>query len=132
MPADGEEMREVIEKRLHEKGLSWRGLARLLGVAPQSIYPVKRRNSCNIYMLERIARALEMSIADFPIDEIPGMRWSATTDEGRQVQRRARLRGWSDAELARRTGIGKDTIMRFFRGDASETTRQWVMEALAR
>ena len=125
-------MREVIEKRLKELGLSWRDLARLLGVIPQSIYPLKKRNSCNIYMLERIARALEMSIADFPIDEIPGMRWSATTEEGKDVQRRARLRGWSDAELARRTGIGKDTIGRFFRGDASETTRQWVLEALAR
>ena len=125
-------MRAVIEKRLQEKGLSWRGLARLLGVAPQSIYPVRRRNSCNIYMLERIARALEMSIEDFPIDEISGMRWSATTEEGRHVQRQARLKGWSDAELARQAGVCCSTIERFFRGDATESTRQWVMEALTR
>lgn len=125
-------MREVIEKRLREKGLSWRGLARLLGVAPQSIYPVRKRNSCNIYMLERIAQALGMSIADFPIDGMIGMRWTATTDEGRHVQRQARLRGWSDAELARHAGVCCDTVERFFRGDTSEKTRQWVMEALTR
>lgn len=125
-------MRKVIEKRLREKGLTWRDLARMLGIVPQSIYQLKKRNSCNIYMLERIARALEMSIADFPIDEMVGMRWSATTEEGRQVQRQARLRGWTNAELARQVGVCCNTIELFFRGVSTENTRRWVTEALAR
>ena len=125
-------MRELIEKRLRERGLTWSDLARMLGIVPQSIYQLKKRNSCNIYMLERIARALEMSISDFPIEEMIGMRWNATTEEGRQVQRQARLRGWTNAELARQVGVCCNTIERFFRGDATESTRQWVMEALTR
>lgn len=57
-------MRDVIEKRLHEKGLTWYGLVKLLNVVPIVVYRLRDRNSCSIGMLKRLADALEMSIAD--------------------------------------------------------------------
>ena len=125
-------MREVIEKRLHEKGMTWYGLVKLLNVVPIVVYRLRARNSCSIGMLHRLADALEMSIADFPIEQIHGLRWTATTDEGKDAQMRARLKGWSDMELARHVGVNNRTIERFFRGDTTAKTRQWVLEALAR
>lgn len=125
-------MRAVIEKRLKEKGLTWYGLTKLLNVVPIVVYRLRERNSCSIGMLHRLADALEMSIADFPLEQIHGLRWTATTEEGRHAQRQARLKGWSDMELARQVGVNNRTIERFFRGIATAKTRQWVMEALTR
>ncbi len=58
-------LKEIIQKKIKEKGLTMTQFTDLIGITRTAIYKLYNENSTSVETLEKIAEVLEMSVGDF-------------------------------------------------------------------
>lgn len=122
-------MREIIDRACRERGWSHARLAREVGITEAGIYQVFRKGNCYMSTLARICQVLGLSLGEFDLRAIPGLRWTAKSEIAKSAQWLARLKGWTDLDLAEHAGLTVGQIQSFMRGVVSPPTTIAAIEA---
>ena len=67
-------------------------------------------------MAKKAQRTMEPGVEDHVPDSMPAPKATKRQEFGRRLQQKILSKGWRQSDLARATGIGKDSISHYIRG----------------